>query len=83
MSEETRVTRGSQITLTKAVREKLGIKEGDKVVLHLSGNVLIVSKKDSSVFDDFRSFLPERFESYLKKTRSDEKERLKKLGIIE
>ena len=83
MSEETIVTRGSQITLTKGIREKMQIKEGDRVILNIQGGVLIVSKRDSKVFDDFEDFLPERFEKTIKKIRSDEKERLKRLGIIE
>lgn len=83
MAEYTTVTRGNQITLTKEVREKLRIKEGDKVVLNIQGDALMVSKKDSKVFDDFEEFLPEKFEKVLKKIRSDEKERLKRLGIIE
>ncbi|MBI3412649.1 MAG: AbrB/MazE/SpoVT family DNA-binding domain-containing protein [Candidatus Aenigmarchaeota archaeon] len=83
MSEETTVTRGSQITLTKEIREKMRIKEGDRVILNIQGGVLIVSKRDSAVFDKFDDFLPERFEKTLKKIRSDEKERLKRLGILE
>ncbi len=83
MSEETIVTRGNQITLTKEIRERLHIKEGDTVVLNLSGDVLVISKKNSKVFDKFEDFLPEKFDKTLKRIRSDEKERLKRLGIIE
>ncbi len=83
MSEETIVTRGNQITLTKEIREKMHIREGDKVILNIKGDVLMVSKRDSRVFDNFEDFLPEKFEKTLKKIRTDEKERLKRLGIIE
>ncbi|MBI4438586.1 AbrB/MazE/SpoVT family DNA-binding domain-containing protein [Candidatus Woesearchaeota archaeon] len=82
MIGETVVTRSSQITLTKKVREQLDIKEGDRLVLNIRGDVLIVSKKDPSVFDNFDEFLPENFEKTLNKIRTDEKERLKRLGII-
>ncbi len=82
MTEETVVTRGSQITLTKEVREKLHISEGDKLVLNVAGDVLMVSKKNPKVFDNFEEFLPEKFENVLKKIRYDEKERLKRLGVI-
>ncbi len=83
MLEDTIVTRGNQITLTKKIREKLHIKEGDRVILNLHGSLLMVSKRDSKVFDNFEEFLPESFLTVLKKLRSDEKERLKRLGIIE
>ena len=83
MAEDTIVTRGNQITLTKYIREKLHIKEGDRLTLNIQGTMLTISKRDSKVFDDFEEFLPERFESTLKKLRSDERERLKRLGIVE
>jgi AbrB family looped-hinge helix DNA binding protein len=83
MSGETTVTRGNQITLTKETREKLGISEGDRLVVNVSGSVITISKKNSAVFDDFDDFLPASFERTLKKIRTDEKERLKRLGIIE
>jgi len=83
MAEETIVTRGSQITLTKGIREKLHIKEGDRLILNIQGGILMASKKDSNVFDNFKEFLPERFEHTIKKIRLDEKERLKRIGIIE
>ena len=81
--EDTIVTRGNQITLTNGVREKLSIREGDKLVLNIEGGLLMISKKNSGVFDNFKEFLPARFESVLKKIRTDESERLKRLGIIE
>jgi len=82
MSEETRVTRGSQITLTKDVREKMHVKEGDRVILNLQGEILMVSKRDARVFDNFESFLPKDFDKELRRLRSDGKERLKRLRII-
>ena len=81
--EETVVTRGSQITLTKGIREKLNIKEGDRLVLNIQGAVLVVSKKDSRVFDKIESFLPDKFEDIMKKIRFDVKERLKRFGITQ
>ena len=78
----TKVTRGGQITLTKDVREKLGIKEGDKLILHVSDRSIIVTKRDPKVFDEVSGFLPDNFDEILKKIRSDSNERLKRLGII-
>ena len=82
MSKVTTVTRGSQITLTKEIREKAGIQEGDRVVLTVVGNTVIVAKRGPSVFDRVGRFLPDNFEEILKKTRTDDRERLKRLGII-
>ena len=80
---ETIVTRGSQITLTKEIREKLHIKEGDRLVLNIQGDVLMVSKKDARIFDKIESFLPDKFEYILKKIRFDARDRLKRLGITQ
>ena len=82
MSESTVVTRGSQITLTKEIREKAGIREGDRVILNVVGNTVVVAKRDPSVFDNLKRFLPDNFEEILKKTRTDDRKRLKRLGII-
>jgi AbrB family looped-hinge helix DNA binding protein len=82
MTAETVVTRGSQITLTKEVREKLRISEGDRVVLNVEGGILVVSKRDAKVFDDIGDFLPDNFEKNLKAIRRDSTERFKRLGII-
>lgn len=81
--EETIVTRGSQITLTKEIREKLHIKEGDRLILNIQGDVLMVSKKDSGVFDSVESFLPDKFEDIMKKIRFDAGERLKRFEITQ
>lgn len=71
MSETTIVTRGSQITLTKGVREVAGIMEGDRVILNVVGNTITVTKKDPSVFDNIKGFLPENFDEIMKKMRTD------------
>lgn len=57
------VTRGSQITLTKEIREKTGITEGDRVTLNVVGSTIIISKKDPSVFRKLKRFLPDNFEA--------------------
>ncbi|MBI2130204.1 AbrB/MazE/SpoVT family DNA-binding domain-containing protein [Candidatus Woesearchaeota archaeon] len=82
MGREIVVTRGSQITLTKAERERANIREGDKVVINVFRDTLFISKKNPNVFDKFDSFLPGDFKEILKKTRIDEKERLKRMGVI-
>ncbi|HLC62935.1 MAG TPA: AbrB/MazE/SpoVT family DNA-binding domain-containing protein [Candidatus Nanoarchaeia archaeon] len=82
MKNETLVTRGGQITLTKEIRERTSIGEGDRVILNTMGEIIMISKKNPKVFDDVKSFLPENFEKILVKIRTDEKERMKRLGIL-
>lgn len=82
MGREIKVTRGNQITLTKAEREKANIKEGDKVVINIIKDTILISKKNPGIFDNFESFLPSDFERTLRKTRTDEKERLKRMGVV-
>ncbi len=83
MSEEVVVTRGSQITLTKEIREKAHIKEGDIVILNIVGDTVLISKKDPKIFDNLKAFLPANFTKVLSKLHYDHTARLKKLGIIE
>ena len=48
---QTIVTRGGQITLTKEIREKLKIKEGDLVHINVQGDLVLISKKNPKAFD--------------------------------
>ena len=73
------VTRNAQITLPKKLREKLGIKEGDKVNIHLDEGRIVIEAGETSFEDDF---LPKDFSHTLKKLRSDSTKRFKRLGII-
>ena len=75
------VTRGSQITLTKEVREKLHVKEGDRVTVNTIGRVALISKQDPTVWDRAGDFLPEDFEATMAALRADTTERLRRLGI--
>jgi AbrB family looped-hinge helix DNA binding protein len=75
---EVSVTRGSQITLTKEVREKIGIEEGDIVTVNVSGDQAIITKKDPDAFDE-AGFLPDDFEDMMEETRKDSTGRLEDL----
>lgn len=75
---EVSVTRGSQITLTKKVREKIGIEEGDIVTINVSGDQAIITKKDPEAFDE-EGFLPKNFDKIENSMREDSKERLEDL----
>jgi AbrB family looped-hinge helix DNA binding protein len=77
------VTRNGQITLTKAIRDKLNIREGDVVILNTMDNLVIIAKRDPLIFDKPLDFLPDNFPKILSHIRKDTKERFKKLGITE
>lgn len=79
---EVTVTRNHQVTLTKDVREKLGIREGDKVVVNVLGDVAVIAKRDADAFRDAPSFLPEDFYDVLSEVRGDPEERLRDLGLV-
>lgn len=79
---EVTVTRNHQVTLTKDVRDKLGIREGDKVIVNVLGDVALITKRDPDTFRDAASFLPEDFESTLSEMRGDTDERLRDLGLV-
>ncbi len=79
---ETIVTRGGQITLAKAVREKLRISEGDTVIINTLGDTMLISKRDPSVFEK-HNFLPENFSKTLEEIRKFSFEnRLRRFGVI-
>jgi AbrB family looped-hinge helix DNA binding protein len=69
----------TQITLPKKLRDKLGIKEGDKVDIRLENNRIVV-EAGKTTFDE--DFLPKDFKNTLKKLRSDSAKRFKRLGIV-
>jgi AbrB family looped-hinge helix DNA binding protein len=46
---QTKITRGGQITLSKKAREKLGIKEGDYVILIKDGNAILIKPAELKV----------------------------------
>jgi len=81
MSTEVVVTRAGQITLTKDIRERMGVEEGDVVIISSFGNQAVVTKRDPSVFKRFKPFLAHDFDAVLKKMRGPAEPRLKRLGV--
>ena len=79
---KTKITRNYQVTIPKEIREKLNLKLGEKVTIHLEGERIIIQRVDESVWDKCTDFLPENFEKTLASLREDSVERFKKLGII-
>jgi AbrB family looped-hinge helix DNA binding protein len=77
------VTRHSQVTIPKEIREAVGIAEGDKVQMTVfEGNKIIIEKASAEVWKDCTDFLPEDFEKILKSLRTDSTVRFKRLGLV-
>ncbi|MCL1978064.1 MAG: AbrB/MazE/SpoVT family DNA-binding domain-containing protein [Candidatus Bathyarchaeota archaeon] len=77
------VTRHSQVTIPKEIREIVGIAEGDRVNMKVvEGNKIVIEKADSEVWKDCTDFLPEDFEKIITSIRSDSTQRFKRLGLI-
>jgi len=77
------VTRHSQVTIPKEIREVVGITEGDRVNMKVvEGNKIVIEKADKEVWADCTDFLPEDFEKTLTAMRKDSTQRFKRLGLI-
>ncbi len=77
------VTRHSQVTIPKEIREAVGIIEGDKVKMKVvEGNKIMIEKANEEVWKDCTDFLPEDFEKILASLRSDSTIRFKRLGLV-
>ncbi|MBE8538698.1 AbrB/MazE/SpoVT family DNA-binding domain-containing protein [Geoglobus acetivorans] len=74
-----KVTRNSQITIPKEVREKVGIKEGDRVDVTVEGDKVVIRKIE---MEEITDFLPRDFEETMNKMRKDSRDRLRELGVI-
>ncbi len=49
MVEEVKVTRNYQITLPATIRQKLGVKIGDKLLVYVEEDKIIISKKKGDI----------------------------------
>jgi AbrB family looped-hinge helix DNA binding protein len=79
----TTVTRHSQVTIPKKIREAAGIVEGDRVKMKVvEGDKIIIEKADKEAWRDCTGFLPEDFERVLASLRSDSTNRFKRLGLV-
>jgi len=77
------VTRHSQVTIPKEIREVVGISEGDRVNMKVvEGNKIVIEKVDAEVWSDCTDFLPEDFEKIISAMRLDSVNRFKRLGLI-
>jgi AbrB family looped-hinge helix DNA binding protein len=77
------VTRHSQVTIPKEIREAVGITEGDRVQMTVvEGNKIMIEKADQEAWRDCTDFLPVDFEKLLKSLRTDSTNRFKRLGLV-
>jgi AbrB family looped-hinge helix DNA binding protein len=77
------VTRHSQVTIPKEIREAVGIAEGDKVKMKVvEGNKIVIEKANQEVWKDCTDFLPADFEKLLASLRADSTIRFKRLGLV-
>lgn len=76
------VTRNTQITIPKEIREKLGIRIGDKVEIDIEDEKVVVRKIKPSLME-YRDFLPPGYDLVLEKIRKDSTERLRKLSVVQ
>jgi AbrB family looped-hinge helix DNA binding protein len=77
------VTRHSQVTIPKEIREAVGIAEGDRVQMKIvEGNKIMIEKTNEEAWKDCTNFLPEDFEKLLKSLRTDSTNRFKRLGLV-
>jgi len=77
------VTRHSQVTIPKEIREAVGIIEGDKVKMKVvEGNKIMIEKANQDAWKDCTDFLPEDFEKILASLRSDSTIRFKRIGLV-
>ena len=78
-----KVTRHSQVTIPKEIREAVGIIEGDRLKMKVvEGNKIVIEKANEEAWKDCTDFLPEDFEKILKSLRKDSRDRFKRLGLI-
>ncbi|MCW3983218.1 MAG: AbrB/MazE/SpoVT family DNA-binding domain-containing protein [Candidatus Bathyarchaeota archaeon] len=75
------VTRHSQVTIPKKIREAAGIAEGDRVKMKVEGKKIVIEKTNET-WENCTDFLPDDFEKTLKALRSDSTSRFKRLGLV-
>jgi len=77
------VTRHSQVTIPKKIREEVGIAEGDRLKMRVvEGKKIVIEKANEEAWQDCTDFLPEDFEKVLASLRADSTSRFKRLGMV-
>ena len=77
------VTRHSQVTIPKEIREEVGTTEGDRLKMRVvEGNKIVIEKANAEAWKDCTDFLPEDLENALASLRADSTRRFKRLGLV-
>jgi AbrB family looped-hinge helix DNA binding protein len=77
------VTRHSQVTIPKEIREAVGIVEGDRVKMTaVEGDKIVIETADKAVWQNCTDFLPKDFDKVFSLLRSDSTHRFKRFGLI-
>ena len=77
------VTRHSQVTIPKEIRDAVGITEGDKVQMKVvEGNKIMIEKTTPEAWKECTDFLPVDFEKLLNSLHTDSTNRFKRLGLV-
>lgn len=77
------VTRHSQVTIPKEIRDAVKISEGDRVKMKVvEGKKILIEKANEDVWKECTDFLPIDFEKLLTSLRNDSRNRFKRLGLV-
>nr|MDO8119023.1 AbrB/MazE/SpoVT family DNA-binding domain-containing protein [Candidatus Sigynarchaeota archaeon] len=79
---KTIITRNYQITIPKEIREKLNLKLGESLHMHMEDEKIIIERLNENVWDENADFLPDNFVAIQEKLREDATERFRRLGIL-
>jgi AbrB family looped-hinge helix DNA binding protein len=83
MTSTVTVTRHSQVTIPKEIREEVGITEGDIVKMKVvQGNKILIEKANEEVWKNCTNFLPENYEKLINSLHADSRHRFKRLGLV-
>ena len=66
----------------KEAMNTLNIHDGDILLVNVSDDLIMITKKDEKVWDEARDFLPENFNEVLSKIRQNSTDRLKEMGVV-
>ncbi|HME55003.1 MAG TPA: AbrB/MazE/SpoVT family DNA-binding domain-containing protein [Candidatus Lokiarchaeia archaeon] len=76
------ITRNYQITIPKDIREKLNLRLGESLQLHMQGEEIVIERMKANAWEECSDFLPDNFDAIQERMREDATERFKRLGIL-
>ena len=75
---ESTITRKGQVTIPKAIRDRLGVKEGEKVLFVLRGEEVVLKVIKGTILDLRGSVRPSAHPEYFEKIRQSVKQAVAK-----